>query len=53
MLLQLVNANTRKLLLTYNKLNTLLAIEVNFMATILQINDKLREYILSEYKAEE
>ena len=36
-LLQLMSINIKKLLLINNKLNVLLAIEMNFIATIMQI----------------
>ena len=41
LLLQLVNINTEKLLLTYDELDTLLITKINFTATIIQINNKL------------
>ena len=51
-LLQLMSANTGKLLLIHNKLDTLLAIEPNFTAIIVQINKKLQEQILNKYKVD-
>lgn len=47
---QLVSTNTRKLLPTHNKLNILFTVNINFIATIVQINNKLQKRILSKYK---
>ena len=53
MLLQLASTNTERLFLIHNELNALLAIEINFIATIIQINNKLQKQILNRYKANE
>lgn len=49
-LLQLASANTRKLLLTHNEFDVLFTADVNFMAIIVQISDKLQEQMLNKYK---
>ena len=51
-LLQLANINTEKLSPIYSELNALLATELNFITTIVQMNNKLWEQILSGYKVD-